>query len=202
MKKKFNLGFTLIELIVAIAIMVLILAVILVNYKKFDSGIIMTNLAYDIALSIRTAQTYGVSVKSSKTSTGNFETPYGIHFDLATPTTYWLFVDNNDNHDNTYGNGIFDTSINAESSLATTYNLRGAYYIKSLCYVFGSGNCTACNKLDITFRRPNPDAIMSANDGTVSGSNISAVKIVIGSKQDVNAQKTITVQQTGQISVQ
>ena len=185
-------GFTIIELMVSIAIMVVILSVILVNYKKFDSGIVMTNLSYDIALSIRTAQTYGVSTKGAN---GAFDKPYGIHFDTTLPAnSYTLFADLN-------ANGVYDDS--SEGSIATKYNLRGAYYIKKVCWLDNvlTPKCSPenGNSVDITFKRPDPDAKLKFNSADQIG--LSAVEIYLGSNQDAKAEKVITVRPTGQISV-
>jgi prepilin-type N-terminal cleavage/methylation domain-containing protein len=109
LKKTTQAGFTLVELLVSIAIMVMILVLILFNAKGFDSTVVLTNLAYDVGLSIREVQTSGIGV-SGKVNSGNFETyTYGVHFDSSTPQSYIQFVDLPDgagNYDHVYTPGV------------------------------------------------------------------------------------------------
>ena len=63
-------GFTLIELIVSVAIFVFMTALVVAKYGNFNQSVLMTDLAYDIALTLRTAQTYGVSVQGQAPGSG------------------------------------------------------------------------------------------------------------------------------------
>ena len=56
-------GFTLIELMVTLAIFTIMTSVIMANYPGFNNKIALEVLAQDIALSIRQAQVYGISVR-------------------------------------------------------------------------------------------------------------------------------------------
>lgn len=75
-------GLSFIELIVVVAIMGLISTIVLFRQAKFSSDILITNMAYQIALSIRQAEVYGLS--SKKVDTGslitNFRSGYGVLF--------------------------------------------------------------------------------------------------------------------------
>ena len=81
-----NKGFTLIELLVCITIFVIMTALLLFKYGNFNQSVLLTNLAYDTALTIRTAQNYGLSVKAVKDASGadvicsssNFQCAYGV----------------------------------------------------------------------------------------------------------------------------
>ncbi|MBI2004934.1 prepilin-type N-terminal cleavage/methylation domain-containing protein [Patescibacteria group bacterium] len=55
-------GFTLVELLVVVSIMLIITSTLLLQQRKFNSATLMRTLAYNIALSIRQAQVYGTSV--------------------------------------------------------------------------------------------------------------------------------------------
>jgi Tfp pilus assembly protein FimT len=178
-------GFTLTELVVSIAIMIFIMALILVNYAKFDSGIVLTNLAYDVGLSVRKAQTYGISVQGKNTGvTLNFTYPYGIHFDINSPQSYLIFADMNNN-------GQYDVAGNEK---VEGYMLRSPYRIQKLC----TGSCTSTlTTIDILFQRPNPDARIYAN--TVQTNE--AAEIHLYSAQDTASTRKILVRTTGQISI-
>lgn len=197
-------GFTLTELLVSISIMVFVLAIILVNYNKFDSGIVLTNLGYDIGLSVRKAQTYGINVKGTD---NNYIYSYGVHFDKssdAAKKTYLIFADKDNNGDGTYGNGKYDCPD--PTNLVTCekiegYKLQGNFQIKD---VYTEDCTTFCGyaQLDILFKRPNPDAIIfhTLSSGGTGTSNSAAV-VEIYSPRDPTVIKKVVVYVTGQISI-
>src|SRR5262249_48785596 len=84
-------GFTLIELLVVCAIIVVITSLVLIDNNKFGGDVKLENFAYDVALSIRQTQVYGIAVE--RFGNNNFSTGYGMRFSLASPTTYILFAD-------------------------------------------------------------------------------------------------------------
>src|SRR3989338_10641247 len=92
-RSKSDKGFTLMELLVVMGIIVIISSLILASNTRFGGRVILQNLAYDIALSIRQAQVYGISVRQF----GGTFSGYGMHFVLSGPgvntTTYVLFAD-------------------------------------------------------------------------------------------------------------
>lgn len=77
-------GFSLVEMLVAMAIMILIIVGALMSNSRFSNDLELTNLAYDIAFTIREAQAYGLSVKEWKNTSGinnnDFNAGYGIRF--------------------------------------------------------------------------------------------------------------------------
>src|SRR3954470_23096081 len=93
--RRFNMGFTLIEVIIVISIFAIMSGILIANYRKFGGSLDITNLVYDVALSVREAQTYGIAVKSNTANT--FNVAYGIHFDTAVPNSYFIFSDDNNN---------------------------------------------------------------------------------------------------------
>jgi len=212
--KKFvhSAGFTLVELLVVIVIMSLITLVFLNRQSKFDSATIMRSLAYSVALSVRQAQVYGVSVRPTATGAANFSAAHGLHFSSATPSSYIIFADQKDsagNRDNAY--------TAAQDTVDQTFTLGGGYRITELCAVNSLGRrCTGANdssgppgsisSLVILFVRPNPDAQIFAykNDGTpllVGGvpETYSSAYVQISS---VNGDtRFIAITNTGQVSV-
>jgi prepilin-type N-terminal cleavage/methylation domain-containing protein len=81
-------GFTLLELLVVIALMMIIYAMTLTNYNGLNKNIDVQNTAYDVALAIRETQLYGINKKlvSGEFSDGN-PFPFGFHLDLANDDT-------------------------------------------------------------------------------------------------------------------
>lgn len=194
-KRKTNHGFTLIELLVVTAIIVIVSAVVLANQNKFGGQVLLQNFAYDVALSIRQAQVYGLAVKGA-TTTSNiiFPTAYGIHFDIAKPTTYDLFADR------IQKNGIEDTGENVQ-----TMNIRRGYSISSLC-INGVLPCNA-DSIDIIFQRPEPDALISWKNSSSGSHNClgssaecaTFAKVVLTSPRGDTM--SVTVNNNGQITV-
>src|SRR3989338_5478037 len=97
-------GFTLIELIVVSAIIILITTFILFQQSKFNSSTLLRSLTYSMALSVRQAQVYGTSVRGFTPAAGGsatFGSGYGIHFPAgATPYQYYLFAATESPNDN------------------------------------------------------------------------------------------------------
>jgi prepilin-type N-terminal cleavage/methylation domain-containing protein len=147
-------GFSLIEMIVVIGIISLLSTVTLSNYKEVSSQISLENLVQQIALTIRQAQVYGISVVKG---TGSVYPSYGVHFDISTPTSFILFIDSNDNRS-------YDSSENVEMVTLKNNNIISGIYADKL-----STSCVGANvlsSLDIIFTRPNPDAIFYAFNGS------------------------------------
>ena len=88
--EKINWGFTLIELMVTVSIMTIISSVIIYENSKFNSSILLTNLAYEGALFARQSQVFGLS---SRATAGFTDIGYGLHFDLSKPREFVFFAD-------------------------------------------------------------------------------------------------------------
>lgn len=181
-------GFTLIELIVVVGILVVISGIILTNYSKFGGQILLRNLAYDIALSIREAQVYGISARSFLNA--QFASGHGVYFDISTTdNTFYLYTDvNNDN---------FMTSIGDE--MTETVTIGRGYTIDRICIPSGGSEVCNVTELDMLFKRPEPDAIIRAASGA-GFTQYNRARIVIVSPQ--NKKLSVLVETTGQISVQ
>ncbi len=158
MKKITQQGFTLIEMITVLGIFMVMTSIVLFNYNRFTNDTILTNMAYEVALSVREAQIYGVSVrKPSGDTSAEFNSPYGIHFiDVADGTpSYFLFADTNDN-------GVYDggpTCTPGGGECVIPYATQKDIRIVSVLTKAGGG-CTE-GDLSIVFRRPNPEPVMN-----------------------------------------
>jgi prepilin-type N-terminal cleavage/methylation domain-containing protein len=188
--ESYRRGFTLVELLVTISIFVILTGVVLFSQSKFDSTILLTNLAYDTALTIRQAQTYGVNVKESfnpfVVGGGSAFNSYGVYFDNCALTnpgcgetnkSFILFTD--------LGNYIWTLfaddplGCNQAAGCVNRYSIKRGNYISRLCVSDVSNE--ACpdieaNKVNslgdpaiglrelfIEFKRPNPEALIYAN---------------------------------------
>jgi len=206
-------GFTLIELMVTVSIMTLITAVTLVNHSKFGGKVLLRSTAYEMALVVREAQTYGISVRKigfasggSQTVLGgsidaDFNVPYGVHFDVRDKTHYITFAD-------TYlYNGILmkgsDALRNTSLEDVTNHTIGKGYKINKLYVTDNSGarlsseSCPGTPVLDITFTRPEPDAMMKFC-GVDSNLYRSAEIELVSPRGDL---MKVLVEVSGQISV-
>lgn len=190
-------GFTLIELIVVTAILTLVTSLVLVNNNRFGGRILLENLAYDVALTVREAQVYGISVRQF--GSGNFAVGYGVHFTRGTEgdpaTTFVLFADA------VIENGIYD----AGEIVGDTYVMERGFHVADLCARPAGAASEVCglSSLDMLFRRPEPDAYISAN-GSSGIANPASLqergRIILRSPRE--DQVSVVVEATGQISVE
>jgi len=201
-------GFTLFEMMVSISIFVLITLIGVLNYRKFGNDLFITNLGYDMALSIRKAQSYGINVKgySTNESDESFDYAYGVHFSVvrgeSDSVSYVLFQDNGNGESGGIPNGKYDGGEEIE-----TFNLLRGSYISLVCATpsppQSQSYCGVYNglpvNLDITFRRPNPDAVIKINDTSNPNATYKNAEINIASADGMG--KVIKVSAIGQISV-
>jgi len=181
-----NKGFTILELIVSIGIFAFMTALLLAKYGNFNQGVLLNNLAYDIALTIRNAQSYGLNVRSATRSSNDFLNPYGVHFDKTAGNNnkFIFFTDINKN-------GIYNAST--DKVIATTTITRGSV-IKELST---SEPITNPNTLTITFQRPDPNAIIKVNGDP----NVRHSEAQIRVEASDGTYRMIQVSSVGQISV-
>lgn len=179
-------GFSLVELMVVIGIMLVITTLILARYNQFNGTVLLRNLAYDIALSIREAQVYGISGKSVS---GTFAYRYGTYFSRSAPTQYILFGDVNNN-----------TAFDQNETL-TAYTMRSGYGLSEMCATRtdGASRCASrgeISTLTIMFKRPEPDAVIKSD---IIAEAYRDATFTLTSP--TGATRSVTVVSTGQISV-
>lgn len=190
-------GFTLVELLVTIAIFVFMTALILARYNSFNSGTLLNNLAYDTALTIRQAQTYGLSVVSTSATQANFGSAYGVHFDTTSALTQSSFI--------FYADTGANQHYSSNDTIVNTYNVKQGAHVSKVCG--GSSSFNSCDtqltQLDILFQRPDPSAIIAGNKTSGGGGwkpyKYAEVQLTSG---DGTSSHTVKIYQNGQISVQ
>ena len=158
-------GFTLIEMLAVLGIIIVITGLVLANYSRFGGTVILQNLAYEIALTARQSQVYGISVLGSTTPARVvFAGGYGVHFSApanvrsAARTSYVLFADIP-----AFLNGKYDGGAELVQSL----KLLTGYRVENL-YTTDGGAERSVTSLDITFRRPEPDAYITKNNDALT----------------------------------
>jgi prepilin-type N-terminal cleavage/methylation domain-containing protein len=216
-------GFTLIEMLVVIAIVAVVASTLLFNYSTFSTDVSVRNLAEDMALSVRKAQSYATSVHSidgTADITSDTYPAYGVSFSTigssnvpyaATDTNFALFADvspdGKGDTSNTYGNdGICGspTSDGTQECLESLA-LTGGNTIVSLCTDAPVANScftpTNTGTVNVVFHRPNPDAVICVvgSGGNCIDQEASYLKVTVQSVKGI--QRIITIWNTGQISV-
>lgn len=207
-KKNQQHGFTLVELLVTITIFTILTGVVLFSQSKFNSSVLLTNLAYDTALTIRQAQNYGINVKEFTGGSGGKFLPYGVHFDKKESSkSFILFADLN------YVEGVLTLtpydgvlgSCDGRVGCVNRYNIPGGNKISDICVVqSGSETCTPVDVLDILFQRPNPDArIYAKTVNTATNYDISdaARAIITVSSADGSTSRDVVIQANGLIQI-
>lgn len=173
-------GFTIIELMVTVGIFAIITSILLVRNSKFDDETLLQAASYEVALSVRQAQNYGINVQGQG---GSFDKPYGIYFETGT-MSYMLFSDTDDD-------GYY-----SEGEELDTFTLGRGFAVSRVCSLSGN-NCDDISAVSVVFRRPEPEAVMTEEGGSPGA--VSAVAVKIESPR--GGSRYIVVRQTGQIAV-
>ena len=218
-----NKGFTLVEMIMVIGIFIFLTAITVFNYGDFNSDVTLTNLAYEVALEIRQAQTYALGVRAAGIDSGlsgrsEFEKPFGVYFNIVANNQAMVsFADSNDQPNRVCDlnrvdpggtscsvNGCDDTDVNECHQFSTL--TRGIFFDRACIsdsadpIILSGGSAGSCNgdlvdELNITFKRPNPTAIING-DGAVG----KHAGIVLESSK--GSKRAVIIRSTGQISVE
>lgn len=173
-------GFTIVEMLVVLAIIGVITAIVFTNQGAFNKTAILTNTAYDVALSLRDTENYGLGGRA----VGDTSSGYGVRFSLGTPKSYIVFADtypapspSSPCHPVTdptvlgsqSGNCAYDTGQDVSVG---TYTLGNNITVSDFCaHSSGGWSCAAggggFSTLDVVFARPNPDPFIGT-DGAYS----------------------------------
>lgn len=204
-------GFMLIEMTVVLAIIVTITGVILTNQTSFNKTLVLANTAYDIALTLRSSQTYGLG---SRAFGGAVNMGYGLHFEITSPESFTLFADVSPAPRPSNCHGLpaggadspnakrGDCTYQSATERVKDYTLENNIYIQDLCiYTLSNWYCTYAHDgafggvsfLDVVFARPNPEPFINASINRKAC-------ITISSRQDSSQRRFILVTESGQIT--
>lgn len=201
-------GFTLLEMLAVVAIFAILTAVIIFNYGDFTDNILSTNMAYEIGLIARQAQVFGLGVRGTG---GDFANAYGIFVNLqdgSSPSgtkNIIFFVDNKPlggnsrcNNDSTGSSHCTCSSTDGISDeCLEKLTLQRSIIVDSLRIKKANGDCTDTNLLAVTFKRPNPDAIIIDQE---NGDTSDYAEIRLFSPHN-RTPRYVIIRSTGQISV-
>ena len=189
LSSKTRAGFTLVELMVTISILAVISAIVFVNHVSFRDSISVTNLVYDIALSVREMQSFGLNSRGNE---GGFGLGYGVQFRSDNIDRYSTYVNLDEFPGPTMGEEIIER-----------YYLQEGNEITNICVTVTTGSVAPgehCSQEDgliafyALYERPNPEPYMRSNIGFISEATVT-----IGSPN--GNIRHVYLNEAGQISV-
>jgi len=180
-------GFTVIELLVVLGIILLFTGVALFNQSTARGIFEIDAATQEIILNIREAQVYGVSALETSLGAGGFDYAYGIRFPGG-PEQLVFFVDLNDN-------GLWE---NPES--IRSIEVKSGYEITSRCSQIAT---VVCGAADVTFKRPNPSAVIIITQIPSGPATVEEdVVLTVIQSSDPSNTRDIIIEESGQIYIQ
>jgi prepilin-type N-terminal cleavage/methylation domain-containing protein len=192
-------GFTLVELIVVMAIATIIMTALVVQQSQWNDSLVVSTQAYELVLMIRQAQIYSLGVRedTAGTESDKFNIGYGVYIDINTPDRYIFFADRDSDEIYTSGDG---------QPIETKIFTRGVT-IDRICGIHQGNSNPACSpwrqlsKIDISFFRPEPKANLSFIDDNNHTVNPLDPPVTIYLKSPGGKQYEISIEISGEISV-
>lgn len=208
-------GFTLIEMIVVLAIMVALTAIGIANFPAIRSQIEVSLALHELQLSLRQAQAYAISVREFNPTfiapicqlgvppPARFP-PYGVSITTVDPadsrdqSTYVIFADIACAMKVPVPPyiAIYNPAY-SPNEVISTHIMHGGVKITSIVGTNGAVS-TALDIADITYQRPSP-SIMLAGHAGASWNSYEYIDITVANSYFT---KTIRVRTSGQVSVQ
>ena len=202
--KKNSKGVTLIELLVVFFIILLLSAIVLLNYDEMSSKFALERSAYKLAQAIRKAEEMAMSAKECPCGTsGELIVPpggYGIYFDLETSDKgYRLYADTQPPNK---GNEFYTPS---DDNGLEDISLEGGVIIKQI-KIKGGMFTIDSKKAGINFKPPSPTVkIKHGNEN--DNDDMVEIKLCVNNgclptDPDTKKIKTITVNKAGRVEVE
>lgn len=177
-------GFTLVELVITVGIMVTLLALSLANFPRARGSAALSRAAQEVALGIREAESDALSVAKDAV-TGTFP-GHGIYFNISNPSNYILFVDRDGDKKR--------KSDASEDRFSST--LPGFVQITRLQNASRSSE----NELHVVFLRPDPTTTVYNGSGNLGQGNFE-IHIRHTALTGAGSSRIISFWTTGQVSV-
>lgn len=175
-------SFTLVEILVVIAIILLLSSITFLDYRTSQHQLNLKRAANKLAQDLRRAQGMAMSAALSEKTGGEVpEGGYGIQFEET--NTYILFGDKNSNHSYDSGSDYWIEALETEKEVT----------IKSFRTSGGERN-----KITITFVSPDPQVFIK----TPLGLEPKWAEITLALEQDPDITMTVYVNKAGLITVE
>ncbi len=166
-------GVTLVEMMVVVAIIMILSGIVVTGTSAFQRTILLATTAYDIGLTMRTAENFGLGSRQQAGVSGNIG--YGLHFDKNTPTSFFMFADGSARDvchsywpsmstnvsgapDEPKGNCHYGET--GDVVVGSPYQLGNGVQITDLCIYDGTAKCGQ-SAIDLVFSRPSGNVFIS-----------------------------------------
>src|SRR3989338_2560916 len=187
-------GFTMVEIVVMLAIIVLISSVLLANFPGFNEVGALLRARQELALDFRRLQNYALAVSNVQLENGSpGAKPRGVcaHFNRAFPNGYLLFVDSE--------TGGTPNQYDSGDGIISQVNFLRDVKLNSFS-VDSSCGPTDYTKLDVVFKSPEARMTISADGVNImSCTNLAVVEI---KTPNLNLARTVSVWITGYIGTE
>lgn len=194
-KQSFNStrGFTVVEMLVVVAIIVLITSSVLANYRGGARESALLRSAQKLALDLRRSQSLAAS---SVLHYGQIPYGYGIHFDKNV-NSYFIFAKCDPT--NLYYISGSNVCWSSYEEKVETFVPESGVNIKTLK---GTNPCvvSAADDLDVVFKPPEPTTNIRKNSDNATACTTG--EIVLSLEEEPLKTKTVIVSTTGEIKIQ
>ena len=184
------MGFTMIEVVVMLAIITLLSAVVLFNFTGFNEGAFLNRYVRELSLAIRKAQNMSLAV--TQIIIGNPpvpQTPPAIGLQLIkSQSSYFLFADLNPRDNKYTDNG---EKIGGDEKFERNIKINNITDENGVSY----------DSINIIFTSPEANIIFSDVNGVDISNTISVINIQLQTSSG-QLTKTISVRSSGQISAE
>jgi len=184
------------ELMITISIMVIIAALVLVNFPGFNREVAVERAAQEVSLTLRSAQARALAVQKF-VPTGQFPQGYGVFFtkDAADDANkkYILFADLDEN-------GLYTADESVDEILLPKPLLISNLLAKEKTSPPGA----SYRELHIVYYRPDPVIVMRGVDASGTSVDLGAgdVEIILGVSDNSVSPRKVIAWTTGQVSVE
>ncbi len=196
-------------MLVVLSIIGILSVVVVLSQRTFNRSILLTYTAYDTAMTIRTAETYGLS--SRVEGLADSQSGYGVSFRTGSPNSFILFADidaatgigchpfastlNEAAPDATKGDCFYDGAAETLRSFSFGNNV----YIAAVDVYNNGVRVNGTTGVDIVFARPNTQAYFASQSGYNAA--FDRARITLTTTRDTAARSYVCVYRSGQIRV-
>lgn len=212
-KENTSRGFTLVEMTIVAAIFGILTMIVVLKYGDFTSNLLVTNMAYEIALTARQAQAFGVGVRGFELDGDRgFGYPYGVFLNLDDGTSetgtlarsFIFFVDRDDDlfcDDGVIGGpGVSNCVCAAGDECINQFTLQRNIRITSIGVGNQNFDCDTVTAAAVTFKRPSPEARIIKQEGDFED-GLGFIQIKVEAPATETNPSYVLIRKNGQISV-
>lgn len=203
-KVKNTKAFTLVELIVVLAIMLIIGTIIFVNYDSYRSSVTVNSVAQEVALTVRKAQSYALGLQAPGILATLPVRGYGVRFDVGIKDqiTFFSEILPVDNQYTQSSSNCGSPAVGNEC--LEYYNIQTGDLIDKILINGQDISQYPSSSVDVIFKKPAGDVVFCLHlSGSVCSSSsttaVSLMTVVLVSETGVR--KNVNIYGNGQISV-